>query len=211
MGRVTTISPSGTFGGHSIPFGDTTLRSVQAFGKKEDEHRSSCGKRILDRISGNGRIEITRASPSGKASAFQADIRGFDPHRPLLRFPPYFLLFSKADIRGIDYGHFRCAPAIPTARSSSIHLKLIFVGLTRVTSAALLRSPPPALPSILKLIFVGLTKVTTIVLSNKKSARSLDIKSPAKNNFLKGFCGKYTFNKSFCLTIFISGILNSVT
>ena len=27
-----------------------------------------------------------RASPSGKASAFQADIRGFESHRPLFLF-----------------------------------------------------------------------------------------------------------------------------
>jgi|GEM_PF-3402480 hypothetical protein len=31
-------------------------------------------------------LKSTRASPSGKASAFQADIRGFESHRPLFCF-----------------------------------------------------------------------------------------------------------------------------
>ena len=41
---------------------------------------------ILDQYYENGKIETARASPSGKASAFQADIHGFESHRPLFLF-----------------------------------------------------------------------------------------------------------------------------
>jgi hypothetical protein len=39
----------------------------------------------------HGRIQITRESPSGKASAFQADMRGFESRLPLLLAVSYQL------------------------------------------------------------------------------------------------------------------------